>query len=152
MRLLDLLTLERIRVNVKAKDWKDAIRNVGELMVKTQCVEERYIDAMIKVAESLGPYIVIVPGVAFPHARPEDGVISPCFALITLEEPINFGNPQNDPVKLVIGFAAIDNEQHLEALKELSEILSNDDLVKKIIQAKEEREIFEIIKQFNGVN
>lgn len=141
MKFEEMINLERIKINVEVKDWKEAVKKVGELMFKNQCILESYINAMIRVAENLGPYIVITPGVAFPHARPEDGVIKPCFAIITLKEPVNFGNPENDPVKLVIGFAATDNKQHLEALKALVDILSDRKRVEKIMNSKSEEEL-----------
>ncbi len=148
MEFKEMINLERIRINVEAKDWKEAIQKVGELMIKTQCVYESYINAMIRVAEKLGPYIVITPGVAFPHARPEDGVIKPCFAIITLKEPIEFGNPENDPVKMVIGFAALDDKQHLNALQTLVDILSNRELVEKMMNSKTEQELFNYLKHY----
>lgn len=148
MEFKEMINLERIRINVETKDWKEAIQKVGELMVKTQCVYESYINAMIRVAEKLGPYIVITPGVAFPHARPEDGVIKPCFAIITLKEPIEFGNPENDPVKMVIGFAATDDKQHLNALQTLVDILSNRELVEKMMNSNTEEELFNYLKHY----
>jgi mannitol/fructose-specific phosphotransferase system IIA component (Ntr-type) len=142
MDLREMISIDRIKVNVEARDWKESIEKVGELMVNTQCVFPEYVEAMKKVAESLGPYIVITPGVAFPHARPEDGVMKPCFALITLKNPINFGNPENDPVKMVIALAAIDNSQHIQALKTLVDILSQRELVEKMMDASTEEELY----------
>ena len=79
---------------------------------------------MIHTAEELGPYIVIAPGIAMPHSRPEDGVLKPCVALMTLSTPVNFGNEENDPVRLVFSFGAPDKEQHVEALRELATVFS----------------------------
>lgn len=123
MDLHRLLTTDTVAVNIKATDWRDAVRKVGQLLVDSGGVEERYIDGMIRTAEELGPYIVVAPGIAMPHSRPEDGVIQPCMALITLSEPIEFGNAENDPVRLVFAFGAVDNEQHVEALRELATVL-----------------------------
>ncbi len=124
MDFSDLLTVDTIAVNVQATDWRDVVRQVGRFMVNSGAVEERYIDGMIRTAEELGPYIVIAPGIAMPHSRPEDGVIRPVMALLTLREPIEFGNPENDPVRLVFAFGAVDNEQHVEALRQVSLVLS----------------------------
>jgi mannitol/fructose-specific phosphotransferase system IIA component (Ntr-type) len=120
LALTDLLTKEQVAVQVPAKDWRDAVRQVGRLLVQSGAVEERYIDGMIHTAEELGPYIVIAPGIAMPHSRPEDGVRRPCMALITLKDPINFGNAENDPVRLVFAFGAVDQKQHIEALSQLA--------------------------------
>jgi len=124
LALQDLLSIEQIAVQVPATDWRDAVRRVGRLLVESGAVEERYIDGMIHTAEELGPYIVIAPGIAMPHSRPEDGVRRPCMALITLRDPINFGNPDNDPVRLVFAFGAVDQKQHIEALSQLASAFS----------------------------
>lgn len=124
MELKDLLTREQVAVHVPAKDWRDAVRQVGRLLVSNGAVEERYIDGMIHTAEELGPYIVVAPGIAMPHSRPEDGVRRPCMALLTLRDPINFGNPENDPVRLVFAFGAVDQKQHVEALSQLAAAFS----------------------------
>ena len=124
LKLEDLLTTEQLAVHVPATHWRDAVRQVGLLLVQSGAVEERYIDGMIHTAEKLGPYIVIAPGVAMPHSRPEDGVRRPCLSLITLQHPVNFGNVENDPVSLVFAFGAVDQKQHIEALSQLAAAFS----------------------------
>ena len=53
---------------------------------------------MINAVEELGPYIVIIPHIAIAHARPSDNVLKNGISLITLKEPVEFGNKDNDPV------------------------------------------------------
>lgn len=72
--LKDLLTKDTIRVNIDAKDWEDAIRKGGDLLEKNDSIEHRYVDGMVETMKEIGPYIVIAPGIAMPHARPESGV------------------------------------------------------------------------------
>ncbi len=124
MEIKQLLSPERVRVGVEVLDWQEAIREVGGLLVKTGGVEERYIDGMLGTADELGPYIVIAPGLAIPHARPEDGALQPCMAVMTLANPISFGHSENDPVHVLVAFAATDNDQHMDALTQMAEVLS----------------------------
>lgn len=147
--LKDLLTKDTIKLNVEAKDWEEAVRIGGELLEKSGVVESRYIEAMIETVKDMGPYIVIAPGVAMPHARPNAGVKKVGMSLITLKNPINFGNKDNDPVKIVVSFAAVDNTQHLEALRQLVEVLANNELLKKIMDGKSEEEVVELINQIS---
>ena len=70
-----ILEEQAIQVDVTAIDWEDAVRICGEILVKTGKVEAVYVEAMIRHINVLGPYILIAPCVAMPHARPEDGVI-----------------------------------------------------------------------------
>ncbi len=145
MNIKELLPVERIALNVLANDWEDAVRAVGRLMVDTGVVEERYIDGMIATAKELGPYIVIAPGVAIPHSRPEDGVLTTSLAFAKLNPPVNFGNEANDPVRVLFALGAMDHSQHVEALKEIAEILSDEDRFDKLINAVTIDEITETL-------
>ncbi|NOQ39673.1 MAG: hypothetical protein GQ562_05080 [Anaerolineales bacterium] len=130
-----LLPIERIACDVPADSWEDAVREVGKLMVDTGVVENRYIEGMIATTRELGPYIVIAPGVAIPHSRPEDGVISTCLAFAKLRTPVNFGNKENDPVKILFALGALDHTQHVEALKQIAEILSDEKKFEQLLDA-----------------
>ena len=143
--LQEMIYSDTILLDVEVKDWQEAIRVSGELLVKTGAVEARYVDAMIDTVKSMGPYAVIAPGVALPHARPEDGVKKPCMSLVTLKTPVNFGNNGNDPVKLVVAFATIDKNAHVKALTRLARILGDPEKVEALKNAKDKRLVEEII-------
>lgn len=145
MNIKELLPVERIALSVQTKDWEDAVRAVGRLMVDTGVVEERYIEGMIATTKELGPYIVIAPGVAIPHSRPEDGVITTCLAFAKLVPPINFGNEVNDPVKVLFALGALDHSEHVEALKEIAEILTDQDQFEKLLNAESLNEITAVL-------
>ncbi len=91
-----------------ASDWKDAIKKGVDLLVKAGAAEERYYDGILKMVEEHGPYFVISPGVAMPHARPELGGLKTGFALVTLKNPVKFGHESNDPVDIVLCICAKD--------------------------------------------
>ncbi len=145
--LLKMISQKKIGLNVQVKNWEEAVRAGGKLLVSSGEVEECYIDAMVRTVRSMGPYIVIAPGVALPHARPEDGVKIPCMSLITLKTPVNFGNKINDPVRLVISFATVDKEKHIEALTALARIIGDRSRVEALMNAKEIENIWEVISQ-----
>lgn len=149
--LTNLLTQDTIIVKASASNWKEAIEVTGEALVKTGAVEPRYIPAMMRFKEEFGPYIVIAPGIAIPHARPEDGVKRLCLCLMTLKKPVKFGSKHNDPVDLVIAFGAVDNKQHLKVLAQLAKLLSNNDDVKRIREAKRKEEILDILHKYEQV-
>jgi mannitol operon transcriptional antiterminator len=122
--MIQALTEATVACGVEVSDWQDAVRAAGELLVNAGHVEKRYIEAMIETVKELGPYIVIAPGIALPHARPEEGVISNGMCIITLKNPVEFGS-HNDPVRVVIAFGAVEVESHLKALKELANVLKD---------------------------
>lgn len=144
--LKDLLTADTISLGISANTWEEAVRLSGNLMVKAGCVEPEFVDAMVGFVKANGPYVVIAPGIAIPHARPEDGVKKMCISLITLANPVEFGSEDNDPVDLVIGLAAIDNSSHLDALAELIEILGDNQKQSIIRNAKSASEIMILFK------
>jgi len=145
--LTDLLTPDRIGLNIKANNCETAIRIVGQMMVESGVVEERYVDAMVQTAKQLGPYIVIAPGVAMPHALPEDGVLKPCLAFATLNPPVEFGNSANDPVQVILAIGAVDAIQHVEALREFADVLANPENIVRLIAAKTYNDVLSILSR-----
>ncbi len=143
--LFEVLPLHRIALDVEARDWREAIRKAGELLVRDGCVTERYVDAMIATAEELGPYVVFGKGFAMPHARPEDGVNRVGFALVRLRNPIAFGHPDFDPVDLIFALAAKDTTTHLDALLQLSMLFDNPEALATIRAARTPEEIFDLV-------
>ncbi len=142
--LKDLLKPEAISLGRHANTWQEAVAMGGEMLSKNDCVEDRYINGMINFIETNGPYIVIAPGIAMPHARPEDGVKKVAASLVTLDSPVSFGHQLNDPVNIVICLAAVDNSSHLKALSELMQILDDDQKKERILSAKDPSEIVQI--------
>jgi PTS system ascorbate-specific IIA component len=145
VNLRELLRPQLTEVGLKVDNWREAIRAAGRLLVEDQAAEPRFVNAMIKVAEDLGPYIVVAPGIALPHARPEDGVLKASMAMITLDPPVEFGNERNDPVYIVVALAAKDNEQHVEGLAEMAKVLGQEDLVEGLKKAKSKDTLLEIM-------
>ena len=137
MDLPELIRPNLVAVDVEVDSWQDAIRAVGKLLVDDHAVEERFTNAMIELAIEFGPYIVIAPGIALPHARPEDGVIKSSIAVIKLRKPVEFGNIDNDPVYLVIALAAKDKTEHIQGLSELAFILRDEAKLEKIKACKD---------------
>jgi PTS system ascorbate-specific IIA component len=128
---------EAIRVGVAAGDWRAAVRAVGDALVASGATEAAYTDEMIETVESLGPYIVIAPGIALAHARPSAAVRRTGFAIVTLAEPVAFGHTENDPVRLVVGLAAPDDTGHVEALATLAEFLADPDRQRALLEARD---------------
>lgn len=145
--LADYLTKDVIRLQVPVKNWQEAVSTAGNLLVNNGNCLPKYVDAMIRAVNEFGPYMVLAPGIALAHARPEDGVVKMGMSIVTLEKPVNFGSPENDPVKLVIGFGGIDHDSHLKMLQELAIFLmdeGNQELLKSA------NEISGVLKAFGA--
>jgi mannitol/fructose-specific phosphotransferase system IIA component (Ntr-type) len=143
--LTEMLPEDRIRLDVQAGSWEDAVRAAGQLLVDTNAVEDRYVDAMVNMVNEIGPYIVVAPGVAMPHARPSDGVEQNAFSFVRLQAPVEFGSEENDPVHLVFALAAVDKEQHVGGLQQLATLISDSDAKRAVTQASTVEEVAGII-------
>ena len=122
--LRDLLPVNAIRLDVDAPDWRAAIRAAGELLGEAGVAGDSYTDAMIRVVEEHGPYIVLTPGFALDHSRPDDSVTRTGMSLVRLAEPVRFGHDTNDPVTLVMALASVDSSAHQDALAALAGVLA----------------------------
>ena len=106
-------------------DWRDAVRLAGRALVDSGSTTDQYTAEMLGAIEALGPYIVIAPGIAIAHARPSEAVVRSGLSWVRLAEPVEFGHAQNDPVRLVIGLAARDHEDHLEVMSAIAAALAD---------------------------
>ncbi|MFZ3151886.1 MAG: PTS sugar transporter subunit IIA [Anaerolineaceae bacterium] len=141
-----MFSKDKIAVNVKAGDWKEAIRVVGGLLESAGSIKSDYTEAMINAINEFGPYIVILPNFALAHAAPSDAVLKDDIALITLAEPVQFGSP-NDPVYVIMALCSTDGKSHLESLANIAAMLMEEDTIGKLKNAKTAEEILEITSQ-----
>lgn len=121
----DLITHDTIALDEKAADWEDAIRVAGRLLESAGVAAPEYTDAMVDSVHKNGPYIVLAPGFAFPHARPSEAVHRTGMSWVRLASPVEFGSRTNDPVTLVVALAATDSSTHQDAMGALATLLAD---------------------------
>lgn len=143
---MKLLNKKNVRILEGAGDWQEAIRISVKPLEEQGFVDERYQEAIISNVESMGPYIIIAPYIALPHARPEQGVIKTQIGITLFRNAIIF-DEKKSPIKLFITLAAADNNSHLDALMSISEILQNDEKVTSIMNSENAETLYRI---FNG--
>ena len=127
--LQDLLSEDNVSFHYPAETWEDVIRHGGQLMVDAGFTEPTYTEAMIDVVRDMGPYIVLVPGLAMPHARPEMGAKQVGTALVTLEKPIDFGSPENDPVSVAVFLCAPNKDEHIQLLTDIAALFEDEEFL-----------------------
>lgn len=135
-----------VRLNQPLSEPVDAIRAAGRLLQENHYVEGQYVEAMVAAYEQHGPYFVIAPGIAVPHARPEDGVIRAAVSMVQTATGIRFGSEANDPVFLIFALAADSNQHHLELLQKLSRLLGKEENIHQLRKATASNEIQNILK------
>ncbi|TCP50089.1 PTS system IIA component (L-Asc family) [Tamaricihabitans halophyticus] len=108
-----------------ATDWRAAVRQAAEALVAAGAASADYPEACVRMVTEHGPYIVLGPGLALVHARPEDGGNKVGVAAVTLTTPVAFGHPDNDPVDLLIAFCTPDSDAHIAALSTVAKALAS---------------------------
>jgi PTS system ascorbate-specific IIA component len=149
-RLSDLLPVSAIRLGASAPDWRGAVQAAGDALVASGATTGAYTGEMVATVEQLGPYIVIAPGIALAHSRPSPSVLHAGMSLVTLAQPVAFGHRQNDPVSLVVGLAAPDEDGHVRALSTLAEFLSDASRREALLAASTAPEIARMVRAFEG--
>ncbi|WP_110927001.1 BglG family transcription antiterminator [Bacillus massiliglaciei] len=144
--LEELLTSQTIQLQPSVPNWKEGIRAAAKPLVDLGTVEESYVKAMIEAVEMNGPYVVITPGVAIPHARPEEGVRSLSMSLLKLDEAVDFA--PDKPVRLIIVLAAVDNDSHLRALVQLTQLLSEPAHIESMLEISDQTKLMEFIHHY----
>jgi len=134
---------ENIQFAGQVSTWQQAIRMAAEPMKARGDIKEGYIEAMIQNVLTNGPYIIIMPHLALPHARPETGVNCTGMSFLKLEKPVVF--PEEKPVTVIIVLAAKGEDTHLELLAELTDILMDEDKLKQLFAGTRKQEILELM-------
>lgn len=140
-----LIENNSIALNKKASTWEEAVKISTDLLVKSGAIEERYYDDIIAKTKEYGPYYVIMPGVAMPHARPESGVNKDSFSLVTLESPVLFSEDTGE-VSVLITLAATSSDNHNEfGLTQVADLFEDEENIEKIKNAKTIEEVLSLI-------
>ncbi len=140
-----MISPNAIFIDYPATSADDAIRQAGQALCASGACSERYIEAMIESFHQFGPYFVIAPGLAMPHARPEDGAVAPQISLVRLKEPVEFGHAENDPVQLVLGLSATSSDQHVLLIQKIVTLLGDDDNLHTLMHSPDVQQIYRLI-------
>ena len=138
-----MLTERRITVKDSVKDWREAIYLAAKPLEEDGSIEPAYTKAMILSVESGGPFIILSPGIALPHARPEAGVRWMSMSLLKVKEKVYF--TEEKYANLFFVLASTDGNSHLNALKELSSLFSDGAAYDKFMKADTVEELHQLI-------
>ncbi|EMH4162655.1 PTS sugar transporter subunit IIA [Pluralibacter gergoviae] len=138
-----------INVQEKVASWQQALDICARPLLQAKIIEPEYVAAIIEQHHKLGPYYVLAPGLAMPHARPEEGANGLGLSLLKLREGISFGAAEDDaPVDVIIMLAAPDRNSHIDMISALAELFSSDEDLQQLHQAQTLEEIKNIINRF----
>lgn len=134
--LKELVEMNRCLFLDRIENWQAALRISCEPLIKDGIVEETYGEELIQNVNKYGPYIVLAPGLAIPHAMEgAKGVKGTGISFMKVKEPVRF-DPE-DPEKYAVVFftlAATDSKTHLKNMRRLCQILSNEKLLGELME------------------
>lgn len=145
--LENFLNKSTINILENVKDWQDSINIVSKPLIENKIIEKRYVDAIFKTHEDLGPYYVLAPGIAMPHARPEQGSNGMGLSLLIVKNGVSFNSLENDPVYIIVMLAAKDSDSHIELISSLSDLLDNEQDI-NILKNGSLEEIIKVIEKY----
>ena len=141
-----LIEKKNIVLKDSVESWEEALTLSCQPLIDHGYVEEKYLEAIFKSTEDHGPYYVLAPEIAIPHANPKDGVLQQQISLLVLKEPIKFSETGFD-VRLVFTLAAIDSESHLASLTRLATLFADEEMIQHLIQKTSVEDVFALLNQ-----
>jgi PTS system mannitol-specific IIA component len=124
--------------------WEEAIKKAAEPLLEKGNINQKYVQDMIDNVNINGPYIVIVPGIAMPHAKNEGGVLKTGISFLKLENAVLF--PEGKEVSILFVLAAEDSTGHLELISDLSSLLIDEEVMAQFKNASSEEELIKLIE------
>ena len=123
------------------EDWRDAVKAACQPLVDEGVAEPVYVNEIIRKVEELGPYIVIAPDICIPHAQEGLGVHDTAVCFMKTEKPVSFADDGEHDARLFFVLASTDNARHMENLMQISEDLSDEDFVAKLLKVTNAEEL-----------
>lgn len=138
---LPALPDEAVVLGARADDWRAAVRLAGDALVAVGATRPAYSDEMVRMIEEHGPYVVIAPGLVLAHARPGESVLSDGLVVVTLAEPVAFGHPHNDPVRVVLALSVVSVGGHLESIADIANAFNDASVIQDLADAPTRDEV-----------
>lgn len=142
-----ILDKSKIKVVDSVTGWEEAIRLSAIPLLNENIITNEYLDAIYETHKKLGPYYVLAPGIAMPHARPEQGSNDVGLSMLVVKEGVTFNSLENDPIFIIVMLAAKDSNSHIEVISLLADMFDNEEDV-AIIKSGNPEDIYKVIDKY----
>lgn len=132
----------QIRLQAHAASKQDAIRQVGQLLVDSGCIDAAYIASMLSREEVANTYLG--NGITIPHGLPKDCHLVKWTGIAVVQVPGGVMWNPGETARLIVGIAAASDE-HIEVLRRLTRVLADKEQVARLTQTAEPRDIVEAL-------
>lgn len=148
MRIIDLLSEDRILLGASAQTKEQAIDQMVELQAKSGSLKDKEVYKQAILAREQMSSTAIEAGIAVPHAK-SDAVTAPSLCAMTLQKGVDYGAMDGQPSDLFFMIAApVDGDLHLEILSHLMVLLMDPVFVSALRGAKNPQEFLAAIDRF----
>jgi mannitol/fructose-specific phosphotransferase system IIA component len=129
-----ILSKDRISLQASATDKTGAIREAGEMLVKSGCVLPEYVDGMLKREQSMSTSLG--NGVAIPHGVYEnrEHILQTGISVLQLTEGVEWD--EGEKVYMVIGIAA-SSDEHVGVLSNLADVIDNEETLAELLKTND---------------
>ena len=141
----DILTPARTACQVQGGSKKRLFETIARIICDDQpSLDYEQVFAQLTAREKLGS-TGLGQGIAIPHCR-VDECPQPLGTLLTLEQPIDFDAPDDQPVDLLFVLLVPEeaNQQHLDILAEIARLFSQADFCAQLRAARDNRALYDI--------
>jgi PTS system mannitol-specific IIA component/phosphocarrier protein FPr len=142
----DVLTREGIRVDRRAADRWDAVRQCGAVLAELGATDDGYVRTMLERERSLSTYIG--EGVAIPHGTDAARVLVRRTTIAVLQYPLGV-DWDGHTVRSCVTIAARGDE-HLTVLSALALLLMEPDRAARLRACADPDEIHQLLRSVSG--
>ena len=152
MKLLDIVTPDCIKAPLAAENKQAAIYELIDVLAKAgRVLDPAALREAVWQREQIRT-TGIGAGLAIPHGK-SPGVASLAIAIGKPARPMDFQAIDNKPVRLIILLASPPDKtsDHIQALAHISRLMTMEDFRERMYAAQTAAEIYNLLKQQEGV-
>lgn len=135
-----------IRLGLTASNWQEAVELSVQPLIDSGAVTREYYEAIIESTEEHGPYYILMPGMAMPHAQAGKGVNRDSFSLVTLKEPVAFSDGKE--VSVLLTLAATSAAIHTSvAIPQIIALFELENSIPRLLAAKTPEDVLAMVEE-----
>lgn len=140
--LKSLLTVSHIQILNAIENWETAIKSAAAPLLNDHAITSQYIQKMIEIVKVQGTYMMVTDDIALPHASNLDGVNQTGLSILLLREPVLM---MDRHVRMFIVLASVDNENHIGAITDLTQIFRDKERIQALMHADNPQQFHTIL-------
>lgn len=152
----DMLFRELVQLDMPVNNQTELFQNMANVLYEKGFVKDTYLESLLVREENYPTALPVEPyPVAIPHTNVEH-IIRPFIAPVRLKEPIEWREMANNDaihqVRFVFMLGFLKSDEHVELLQVLVENFQDEELMQKLVDAKDADEYFAAVCSMKGMD